>query len=161
MEDNVGALLAISGDTQQELRKEARKRKIEQMKLERTELLYNKEDMVRERKKQQQRDALSAAESITDSLRRTKQLLERELERSGKTLEKLSESNKVIASTLDEQHAYKDEATGASNIRKKMKRREFSDLFFIGAGVFIYISVIFYILICRFGFLFSWILFWM
>ena len=162
VENPLSQLGALSTESRQELRKEIRKRKLATFNRERSELLGNdKDDIIRQRKRQQQEDALRAAESITESLQRTKILLERELERSGKTLEKLTESTQVIADTLDEQHSYKDETTHAHNIRSKMKTREYSDVFLIGAFLLLYLLVILFILYRRFSFLFSWMFFWM
>lgn len=163
MEKPLEQLAILSPEARKEVRNEIRRRKIAQMhKQERNELLGNdKDEIIHQRKKQQQADALRAAESITESLTRTKILLERELERSGKTLEKLVESNKVIAGTLEEQHLYKDETNQAKNIRSKMKRREFSDVFFITAFLLLYVFVILFILFRRFSFLFSWMFFWL
>ena len=161
MEDPLLELSTLSLASQKELRKEMRRRKQAQLQLDRGELLRDKDEIIHERKRRQQEDALQAAESITESLRRTKILLERELERSGKTLEKLAESNKVIASTLDEQHVYKDETKLASGIRSKMKRREYSDVAFIALAGGFYALVILFILYSRFFFLFRWMFFWL
>lgn len=163
LEKPLSQLSLLSAEARKEVRNEIRRRKIAKMhQEERSELLStgDKDEIIHQRKKQQQEDALRAAESITESLTRTKILLERELERSGKTLEKLVESNKVIAGTLDEQYVYKDETHQTKNVRSKMKTREYSDVFFIAIFALLYLSVILFILFRRFSFLFSWMFFW-
>jgi len=159
--DPLSHISTLSEKSRKVLRQELRKRKQIQLQQERSELLQDRDDYIHQRKKQQQEDALQAAEAITESLRRTKLLLERELERSGKTLEKLSESNKVIADTLDEQNTYRDETKLAGGVRTKMKRREYSDMFFISLAGGFYLLTILYILFARFSFLFRWMFFWM
>ncbi len=123
----------------------------------RKELLsHDPEAIIRARKLQQQQDALKSAEAITESLKRTKSLLEQQLERSGKTLEKLVESNQVIVKTMEETKNYKDETLQAKNERLKLKQQERKDFIIIACAWVLYILVIIWILIARYSFLLTW-----
>ena len=103
------------------------------------------------------KDALTAASQVTDSLKRTKNQLVRELERSGTALEKLQEGNLVITKTLTEHDSYSEETKLANLNRKKMQQKENFDLMMITVAGGIYFLLVLYILIARYSFLVSWV----
>ncbi|KAJ0792209.1 hypothetical protein HanOQP8_Chr01g0014841 [Helianthus annuus] len=85
------------------------------------------ESTARRRNLQTKAGMTSAAESITESLRRTRQLMVQEVERSGSTLMAFEESTGVLKKAESEYKGHVSLLTRTRNLLSTMKRQDVLD----------------------------------
>ncbi|KAL0923739.1 hypothetical protein M5K25_007809 [Dendrobium thyrsiflorum] len=111
------------------------------------------ESTIRRRNLQTKAGMTSAAESITESLRRTRQLMVQEVERSVNTLVTFEESTGVLKKAESE---YKGQSSLLMHTRRlltTMQRQDVMDRIIMVAGFLIFISAVFYVVSKRIGLL--------
>ncbi|KAL7618055.1 uncharacterized protein LOC111885930 [Lactuca sativa] len=111
------------------------------------------ESTVRRRNLQTKAGMTSAAESITESLRRTRQLMVQEVERSGNTLMAFEESTGVLKKAESEYKGHRSLLTRTRNLLSTMKRQDVIDRVIGIVGLVIFLLVVLYVVSKRVGIL--------
>ena len=94
-----------------------------------------------------------SARDVTESLRRTRQMMAEELERTDGTLRALDEQGKVLKDTLQEQRGIGGALGTGRRALNRMSRRDFTDRVLLVLGFGFFFVVVLYILKRRLGFL--------
>ncbi|CAG8454965.1 3849_t:CDS:2 [Acaulospora colombiana] len=89
---------------------------------------------------------LHSATDVTESLRRTTQLMQQEIERSVYSAKVLDESSKALKSTYNEYRGFTSVIRGSKQLITKLERIDWTDRLLILFGLFVFILVVFYIL---------------
>ncbi|XP_076885976.1 uncharacterized protein LOC143535658 [Bidens hawaiensis] len=111
------------------------------------------ESTARRRNLQTKAGMTSAAESITESLRRTRQLMVQEVERSGSTLMAFEESTGVLKKAESEYKGHVSLLTRTRNLLSTMKRQDVLDRIILGVGFFLFSLAVLYVVSKRIGIL--------
>ncbi|KAE8076128.1 hypothetical protein FH972_014795 [Carpinus fangiana] len=111
------------------------------------------ESTIRRRNLQTKAGMTSAAESITDSLRRTRQLMVQEVERSASTLMVVEESTGVLKKSESEYKGHRSLLMRTRNLLSTMKRQDVLDRLILAVGVFLFSCAVLYVVSKRIGIL--------
>ncbi|KAK1428668.1 hypothetical protein QVD17_17507 [Tagetes erecta] len=111
------------------------------------------ESTVRRRNLQTKAGMTSAAESITESLRRTRQLMVQEVERSGSTLMAFEESTGVLKKAESEYKGHASLLTRTRNLLSTMKRQDVLDRIILAVGFTLFSLAVLYVVSKRIGIL--------
>ncbi|KAI3830006.1 hypothetical protein L1987_04138 [Smallanthus sonchifolius] len=111
------------------------------------------ESTVRRRNLQTKAGMTSAAESITESLRRTRQLMVQEVERSGSTLMAFEESTGVLKKAESEYKGHASLLTRTRNLLSTMKRQDVLDRIVLAVGFLLFSLAVLYVVSKRIGIL--------
>ncbi|KHN40739.1 Vesicle transport protein SEC20 [Glycine soja] len=111
------------------------------------------ESTVRRRNLQTKAGMTSAAESITESLRRTRQLMVQEVERNTSTLMTLDESTGVLKKAESEYKGHRSLLMRTRNLLSTMQRQDVIDRVIIGVGFLLFSLAVFYVVSKRIGLL--------
>ncbi|KAL6988134.1 hypothetical protein U1Q18_013882 [Sarracenia purpurea var. burkii] len=121
---------------------------------ERELLLGGGEDStIRRRNLQTKAGMTSAAESITDSLRRTRQLMVQEVERSASTLTAVEESTGVLRKAESEYKGHRSLLTRTRNLLSTMQRQDVLDRVILVIGFLLFSCAVLYVVSKRIGLL--------
>ncbi|GAA0155727.1 hypothetical protein LIER_13395 [Lithospermum erythrorhizon] len=123
-------------------------------KLERELLLGGGEESTTRRRNLQTKAGMtSAAESITDSLRRTRQLMVQEVERSASTLMTVEESTGVLKKAESEYKGHRSLLMRTRNLLSTMQRQDVLDRVIIAVGFILFSLAVLYVVSKRMGLL--------
>ncbi|KAI9078823.1 hypothetical protein K1719_039281 [Acacia pycnantha] len=111
------------------------------------------ESTVRRRNLQTKVGMTSAAESITESLRRTRQLMVQEVERSTSTLMTVEESTGVLKKAESEYKGQRSLLMRTRNLLSTMQRQDVMDRIILGVGFFLFSLAVLYVVSKRIGLL--------
>ncbi|XP_050239212.1 uncharacterized protein LOC126688533 [Quercus robur] len=111
------------------------------------------ESTIRRRNLQTKAGMTSAAESITDSLRRTRQLMVQEVERSASTLTTVEESTGVLKKAESEYKGQRSLLMRTRNLLSTMQRQDVLDRVILAVGFFLFSCAVLYVVSKRFGIL--------
>ncbi|CAN6469142.1 unnamed protein product [Victoria cruziana] len=111
------------------------------------------ESTIRRRNLQTKAGMTSAAESITESLRRTRQLMVQEVERSANTLLTFDNSTSVLRKAEGEYKGHRSLLMRTRNLLSTMQRQDIIDRIILVVGFLFFASVVFYIFTKRIGLL--------
>ncbi|KAK4585918.1 hypothetical protein RGQ29_023207 [Quercus rubra] len=111
------------------------------------------ESTIRRRNLQTKAGMTSAAESITDSLRRTRQLMVQEVERSASTLMTVEESTGVLKRAESEYKGHRSLLMRTRNLLSTMQRQDVLDRVILAVGFFLFSCAVLYVVSKRFGIL--------
>ncbi|KAG4946079.1 hypothetical protein GLYMA_15G125200v4 [Glycine max] len=111
------------------------------------------ESTVRRRNLQTKAGMTSAAESITESLRRTRQLMVQEVERNTSTLMTLDESTGVLKKAESEYKGHRSLLMRTRNLLSTMQRQDVIDRVIIGVGFLLFSLAVLYVVYKRIGLL--------
>lgn len=95
----------------------------------------------------------SAAESITESLRRTRQLMVQEVERTASTIETFEESTGVLKKTESEYKGHRSLLARTRNLLSTMQRQDVMDRIILAVGFFFFSLAVLYVVSKRIGLL--------
>ncbi|KAI9117075.1 hypothetical protein K1719_012074 [Acacia pycnantha] len=109
------------------------------------------ESTVRRRNLQTKAGMTSAAESITESLRRTRQLMVQEVERSTSTLMTVEESTGVLKKAESEYKGQRSLLMRTRNLLSTMQRQDVMDRIILGVGFFLFSIAVLYVVSKRIG----------
>ncbi|CAN4120623.1 unnamed protein product [Withania somnifera] len=111
------------------------------------------ESTVRRRNLQTKAGMTSAAESITESLRRTRQLMVQEVERSASTLMTVDESTGILKKAESEYKGHSSLLSRTRNLLSTMQRQDVLDRVILVVGFIIFSLVVLYVVSKRMGLL--------
>ncbi|XP_050219487.1 uncharacterized protein LOC126669892 [Mercurialis annua] len=111
------------------------------------------ESTIRRRNLQTKAGMTSAAESITDSLRRTRQLMVQEVERSANTLVTFEESTGVLRKAESEYKGHRSLLTRTRNLLSTMQRQDVLDRVILAVGLLLFSCAVLYVVSKRIGLL--------
>ncbi|KAI7726594.1 hypothetical protein M8C21_011992, partial [Ambrosia artemisiifolia] len=111
------------------------------------------ESTARRRNLQTKAGMTSAAESITESLRRTRQLMVQEVERSGSTLMAFEESTGVLKKAESEYKGHVSLLMRTRNLLSTMKRQDVLDRIILIVGFLLFSLAVLYVVSKRIGIL--------
>ena len=111
------------------------------------------ESTVRRRNLQTKAGMTSASESITESLRRTRQLMVQEVERNTSTLMTLDESTGVLKKAESEYKGHRSLLMRTRNLLSTMQRQDVIDRVIIGVGFLLFSLAVLYVVSKRIGLL--------
>ncbi|XP_020221927.1 uncharacterized protein LOC109804500 [Cajanus cajan] len=111
------------------------------------------ESTVRRRNLQTKAGMTSAAESITESLRRTRQLMVQEVERNTTTLMTLDESTGVLKKAESEYKGHRSLLMRTRNLLSTMQRQDVIDRVILGVGFLLFSLAVLYVVSKRIGIL--------
>ncbi|ORX95899.1 Sec20-domain-containing protein, partial [Basidiobolus meristosporus CBS 931.73] len=127
----------------------AAKQNIEkQTRLEREYLLKDAHKAIELRKRNMRNNdgMLRTASDITDSLRRTTQLMSQEIERSAYSAKVLDDSSKMLRSTHNEYRGFHSVMRASKQLITKLEQSDWTDRFLILFGLLVFMLVVLYIL---------------
>lgn len=111
------------------------------------------ESTVRRRNLQTKAGMTSAAESITESLRRTRQLMVQEVERTASTLTTFEESTGVLKRAETEYKGQRSLLMRTRNLLSTMQRQDVIDRIIITVGFLLFTCAVLYVISKRIGLL--------
>ncbi|XP_058223245.1 uncharacterized protein LOC131332951 [Rhododendron vialii] len=111
------------------------------------------ESTIRRRNLQTKAGMTSAAESITESLRRTRQLMVQEVERSSSTLMAFEESTGVLRKAEGEYKGHRSLLSRTRNLLSTMQRQDVLDRVILVAGFLLFSCAVIYVVSKRMGIL--------
>lgn len=111
------------------------------------------ESTIRRRNLQTKAGMTNAAESITDSLRRTRQLMVQEVERSSSMLTTFEESTGVLKKAESEYKGHRSLLTRTRNLLSTMRRQDVLDRLILVAGFIFFSCAVLYVVTKRVGLL--------
>ncbi|KAJ8749043.1 hypothetical protein K2173_013487 [Erythroxylum novogranatense] len=111
------------------------------------------ESTIRRRNLQTKAGMTSAAESITESLRRTRQLMVQEVERSTSTLTTFDESTGVLQKAESEYKGHRSLLMRTRNLLSTMQRQDVLDRVILAVGFFLFSCAVLYVVSKRIGIL--------
>lgn len=111
------------------------------------------ESTIRRRNLQTKAGMTSAAESITDSLRRTRQLMVQEVERSTSTLMTFEESTGVLRKAESEYKGHRSLLMRTRNLLSTMQRQDVIDRVILIVGFVLFACAVLYVVSKRIGIL--------
>ncbi|XP_078154036.1 uncharacterized protein LOC144549176 isoform X1 [Carex rostrata] len=109
------------------------------------------ESTVRRRNLQTKAGMTSAAESITESLRRTHQMMVQEVERTASTLATFDESGNVLKKAESEYKGHRSLLSRTRGLLSTMKRQDVIDRIILVLGFLIFAMVVLYVVSKRIG----------
>ncbi|XP_008789477.2 uncharacterized protein LOC103706965 [Phoenix dactylifera] len=111
------------------------------------------ESTIRRRNLQTKAGITSAAESITESLRRTRQLMVQEVERSANTLGTFEESTSVLTKAEGEYKGHRSLLMRTRRLLSTMQRQDIIDRVILVTGLLMFLSAVLYVVWKRVGLL--------
>lgn len=111
------------------------------------------ESTMRRRKLQTKAEMTSAAESITESLRRTRQLMVQEVERSASTLTTFEESTGTLKRAEKEYKGHRSLLSRTRNLLSTMQRQDVIDRIIVVVGFTLFTCAVLYVVSKRIGIL--------
>ncbi|XP_057959464.1 uncharacterized protein LOC131151957 [Malania oleifera] len=111
------------------------------------------ESTIRRRNLQTKVGMTSAAENITESLRRTRQLMVQEVERSASTLMTFEESTGVLRKAESEYKGHRSLLMRTRNLLSTMQREDILDRVILAVGFFLFSCAVLYVVSKRLGLL--------
>ncbi|KAL2651726.1 hypothetical protein R1flu_019854 [Riccia fluitans] len=114
-------------------------------------LAGGEEATIRRRNLQTQAGMVAGAESITDGLRRTRQMMVQEVERTTNTIQTLDQSNTTLLNTKEEYHGARSILNTTRRLLTSMSRSDLIDRAILVVGVAIFLLVCNYIFLKRLG----------
>ncbi|OAP06511.1 AtSec20 [Arabidopsis thaliana] len=111
------------------------------------------ESTVLRRKRQANADVTSDAESITESLRRSRQLMVQEVERSTNTLVAFDESTGVLKKAESEYKGHRSLLSRTRNLLSTMQRQDVIDRIILIVGFSLFVFAVVYVVSKRIGIL--------
>lgn len=111
------------------------------------------ESTIRRRNLQTKAGMTSAAESITESLRRTRQLMVQEVERSTSTLAVVEESTGVLKKAESEYKGHRSLLMRTRNLLSTMQRQDVLDRVILVIGLMLFSCTVLYVVSKRIGIL--------
>lgn len=111
------------------------------------------ESTIRRRNLQTKAGMTSATESITESLRRTRQLMVQEVERSVSTLSTFEESTGVLKKAESEYKGQRSLLMHTRRLLSTMQRQDVMDRVIMAAGFLLFLSAVLYVVSKRIGLL--------
>lgn len=111
------------------------------------------ESTIRRRNLQTKAGMTSAAESITESLRRTRQLMVQEVERSANTLVTFEESTGVLKKAETEYKGHRSLLMRTRQLLTTMRRQDVIDRVILVIGFLVFVSAVLYVVSKRVGIL--------
>lgn len=111
------------------------------------------ESTIRRRNLQTKAGMTSSAESITESLRRTRQLMVQEVERSASTLATVEESTGVLKKAESEYKGHRSLLMRTRNLLSTMQRQDVLDRVILVIGFVLFSCAVLYVVSKRFGIL--------
>lgn len=111
------------------------------------------ESTIRRRNLQTKAGMTSAAESITESLRRTRQLMVQEVERSSSTLMAFEESTGVLRKAESEYKGHRSLLSRTRNLLSTMQRQDVLDRVILVVGFLLFSCAVLYVVSKRMGIL--------
>ncbi|XP_002528335.2 uncharacterized protein LOC8265712 [Ricinus communis] len=111
------------------------------------------ESTIRRRNLQTKAGMTSAAESITESLRRSRQLMVQEVERSASSLVTFEESTGVLRKAESEYKGHRSLLTRTRNLLSTMQRQDVLDRMILAVGFFLFSCAVLYVVSKRIGLL--------
>ncbi|XP_065862949.1 uncharacterized protein [Euphorbia lathyris] len=111
------------------------------------------ESTIRRRNLQTKAGMTSAAESITESLRRTRQLMVQEVERSATTLMTFEESTGVLKKAESEYKGHRSLLGRTRNLLSTMQRQDVLDRLILAVGFLLFTCAVLYVVSKRIGLL--------
>ncbi|PON40278.1 Sec [Parasponia andersonii] len=112
-----------------------------------------RESTIRRRNLQTKAGMTSAAESITESLRRTRQMMVQEVERTASTLMTTEESTGVLRKAESEYKGHRSLLMRTRNLLSTMQRQDVIDRVIIALGFFLFSCAVLYVVSKRIGLL--------
>ncbi|KAJ3695673.1 hypothetical protein LUZ60_001050 [Juncus effusus] len=109
------------------------------------------ESTIRRRNLQTKAGLTSAAESVTESLRRTHQLMVQEVERSAGTLATVDESTGVLKKAESEYKGHRSLLSRTRGLLSTMKRQDVIDRIVLTVGFLIFVTAVLYVVSKRVG----------
>ncbi|KAJ3706715.1 hypothetical protein LUZ61_010420 [Rhynchospora tenuis] len=109
------------------------------------------ESTIRRRNLQTKAGMTSAAESITESLRRTRQMMVQEVERSASTLATVDESTSVLKKAESEYKGHRSLLSRTRGLLSTMKRQDVIDRIILAVGFLIFLMAVLYVVSKRVG----------
>ncbi|XP_061371312.1 uncharacterized protein LOC133313913 [Gastrolobium bilobum] len=103
------------------------------------------ESTVRRRNLQTKAGMTSAAESITESLRRSRQLMVQEVERNTSTLMTLDQSTGVLQKAESEYKGHRSLLMRTRNLLSTMQRQDVMDRVILGVGILLFALAVLYV----------------
>ncbi|CAM8902510.1 unnamed protein product [Rhodiola kirilowii] len=121
--------------------------------LDRRELLLGggEESTIRRRNLQTKAGMTTAAESITDSLRRTRQLMVQEVERNANALMTVDESTTILRKAESEYKGHRSLLMRTRNLLSTMQRQDVLDRVILILGFLLFSCVVLYVVSKRMG----------
>ncbi|CAG8637666.1 13500_t:CDS:2 [Rhizophagus irregularis] len=89
---------------------------------------------------------LHSASDVTESLRRTTQLMEQEIERSAYSAKILDESSRTLKTTFNEYRGFSSVVRSSKQLITKLEQSDWTDRLLILFGLFVFLLVVVYIL---------------
>ncbi|RIA94825.1 Sec20-domain-containing protein [Glomus cerebriforme] len=89
---------------------------------------------------------LHSASDVTESLRRTAQLMEQEIERSAYSAKILDESSRTLKTTFNEYRGFSSVVRSSKQLITKLEQSDWTDRLLILFGLFVFLLVVLYIL---------------
>ncbi|CAG8496559.1 12044_t:CDS:2 [Funneliformis mosseae] len=89
---------------------------------------------------------LHSASDVTESLRRTTQLMQQEIERSAYSAKVLDESSRTLKTTFNEYRGFSSVVRSSKQLITKLEQSDWTDRLLILFGLFVFILVVVYIL---------------
>ncbi|KAK9762740.1 Vesicle transport protein S20 [Basidiobolus ranarum] len=119
-----------------------------QTRLEREYLLKDahKASELRQRNMRNNDGVLRTATDVTDSLRRTTQLMSQEIERSAYSAKVLDDSSKMLRSTHNEYRGFNSVMRASKQLITKLEQSDWTDRLLILFGLLVFMLVVLYIL---------------
>ncbi|XP_073107789.1 uncharacterized protein [Elaeis guineensis] len=111
------------------------------------------ESTIRRRNLQTKAGMTSAAESITESLRRTRQLMVQEVDRSANTLATFEESTSVLKKAEGEYKGHRSLLMRTRRLLSTMQRQDVMDRVILVTGFLMFLSTVLYVVSKRVGLL--------
>ncbi|KAI3995771.1 hypothetical protein MKX01_007250 [Papaver californicum] len=111
------------------------------------------ESTIRRRNLQTKAGMTNASESITESLRRTRQLMVQEVERSENTLTTFDESTGVLKKAESEYKGHRSLLMRTKNLLSTMRRQDVLDRLILLVGFLLFSCAVFYVISKRIGLL--------
>ncbi|KAI3890482.1 hypothetical protein MKX03_025024 [Papaver bracteatum] len=109
------------------------------------------ESTIRRRNLQTKAGITNASESITESLRRTRQLMVQEVERSENILATFDESTGVLKKAESEYKGHRSLLMRTKNLLSTMRRQDVLDRLLLFGGCFMFSCAVFYVVSKRIG----------
>ncbi|XP_078442562.1 sec20 family protein [Wolffia australiana] len=109
------------------------------------------ESTIRRRNLETKVGMTSAAESITESLRRTRQLMVQEVERSTSTLMTFEESTTVLKKAESEYRGHRSLLMRTRNLLSTMQRQDVLDRLILAVGFILFLAAVLYVVSKRIG----------
>ncbi|KAI3904756.1 hypothetical protein MKW92_019018 [Papaver armeniacum] len=109
------------------------------------------ESTIRRRNLQTKAGITNASESITESLRRTRQLMVQEVERSENILATFDESTGVLKKAESEYKGHRSLLMRTKNLLSTMRRQDVLDRLLLVGGCFMFSCAVFYVVSKRIG----------